>query len=73
MVSFVPQIVKIIRERDAEGVSLKMYGLTIFGFCCWTTYGVLRGAWPVALSNAICLVLTAAIFVLRLRYGDGGK
>ena len=71
MLSFVPQIVKMVREQDAEGVSLKMYALTIFGFCCWTTYGVLSGAWPVAASNAICVALTVAIFTLRLRLGDG--
>jgi MtN3 and saliva related transmembrane protein len=71
MASFVPQIIKIMRERNADGVSLIMYGVTIFGFICWTTYGVLSGSWPVVVSNAVCLVLTATIFVLRLRYGDG--
>jgi MtN3 and saliva related transmembrane protein len=72
MVSFIPQIVKIIRERDAEGVSLIMYAVTIFGFCCWTTYGLLSGAWPVAASNAICVVLSLIIFILRLRFGSRG-
>lgn len=73
MLSFIPQILKIARERDAEGVSLKMYAVTIFGFCCWTAYGVLSGAWPVAASNAICVILTAAIFILRLRFGEGSS
>ncbi len=71
MLSFVPQIVKMLRQRDAEGVSLNMYAVTIFGFVCWTTYGLLAGAWPVAASNAICVVLTSTIFLLRLRFGDG--
>ena len=71
MLSFIPQILKMLREQDAEGVSLKMYAVTIFGFLCWTTYGVLSGAWPVAVSNAICVLLTVAIFILRLRLGDG--
>ena len=71
MLSFIPQIVKMVRERDAEGVSLKMYAVTIFGFCCWTTYGLLSNAWPVALSNAVCIALTVTIFILRLRFGDG--
>lgn len=71
MISFIPQIIKIVRERDARGVSLRMYAVTIFGFACWTTYGVLSDSWPVALSNAICFLLTAAIFALRLRFGGG--
>jgi MtN3 and saliva related transmembrane protein len=70
MTSFVPQIVKIVRERDAAGVSLAMYGVTILGFCCWVTYGLLRGVWPVALSNGVCVALTVVIFALRLKFGD---
>jgi MtN3 and saliva related transmembrane protein len=72
MISFIPQIMKIVRERDASGISLRMYVVTIFGFVCWTTYGALSGSWPVTVSNAICIVLTSTIFVLRLRYGEGG-
>lgn len=72
MTSFVPQILKILRERDASGVSLIMYGVTIVGFICWTTYGALSGSWPVTLANAVCLALTITIFGLRLRFGDKG-
>lgn len=71
MASFVPQILKIVRERDASGVSLRMFAITIVGFICWTTYGVLSNSWPVALANAVCLALTVTILVLRLRFGDG--
>ena len=73
LVSFLPQIVKILREKHAEGVSLRMYGVTVIGFCCWVTYGALSGAWPVVASNSICALLAAAIFALRLRYGDGAQ
>ncbi|HYD86390.1 MAG TPA: SemiSWEET transporter [Vitreimonas sp.] len=71
MTSFVPQIWKISRTRDATGVSLRMYAVTIVGFICWTVFGVLSQSWPVTLANAICLVLVSIIFVLRLRFGGG--
>jgi MtN3 and saliva related transmembrane protein len=71
MASFVPQIVKIVRERDASGVSLRMYAVTTVGFICWTAYGALSGSWPVMLANAVCLVLVMTILALRLRFGDG--
>lgn len=72
MTSFIPQILKIIRERDASAISLVMYAVTIVGFACWTTYGALSGSWPVTVSNAICLVLVITIFALRLRFGGEG-
>jgi MtN3 and saliva related transmembrane protein len=69
MTSFVPQIVKIVRERDASSVSLRMYMVTVTGFVLWIVFGVLQGSWPVWASNVVCLVLTATILVLRMKYG----
>jgi MtN3 and saliva related transmembrane protein len=71
MASFVPQLVKIARERSAEGVSLRTYMVTVTGFVLWIAYGVLLGSWPVAVSNAVSLLLSGAILALKWRYGDG--
>ena len=68
MVSFVPQIVKIWRDRDASEVSLRMYLITVTGFCLWTAYGVLIGSWPVTVSNVICLLMSGAILALKWRF-----
>ena len=68
MTSFVPQILKIVRERHAESVSLRMYLVTVTGFVLWTTYGLILGSWPVWGSNAINLLLAATILTLKWRY-----
>ena len=68
MASFAPQLLKIIRERGASGVSLRMYAVTVAGFCCWIAYGLLIGSWPVAASNGVCLLLSAAILIAKWRY-----
>ncbi len=70
MASFTPQIVKIWREKDASAVSLRMFALTVTGFVLWTTYGVLLGSWPIAVSNAVCLALSAVILALKWRFRD---
>ncbi len=72
MASFIPQILKIMKERDASSVSLRMYAVTTIGFISWTAFGVLSNSWPVAVSNAVCLVLVVIILILRLRFGDSG-
>jgi MtN3 and saliva related transmembrane protein len=71
MASFTPQIVKIWREKDASSVSLRMYVVTVTGFSLWTAYGFLIGSWPVAASNSVCLLLSAAILALKRRFGRG--
>ncbi len=70
MSSFVPQILKILRERSAESVSLRMYIVTVTGFLLWTAYGVLLHSWPVWGSNVVNLALAATILSLTLRYGS---
>jgi MtN3 and saliva related transmembrane protein len=67
MTSFVPQIIKIVRERDAEGVSLRMYLVTVAGFCLWIGYGALIHSWPVAVSNLVNLALAGTILALKWR------
>ena len=70
MASFLPQILKILRERHAESVSLRMYVVTVTGFVLWITFGVLKGSWPIWASNGVNLVLAATILVLKLRFGS---
>jgi len=66
---FVPQVVKIIREKDATSISLKMYFVTTTAFVLWVTYGFLSHSWPVAASNGVMLALVVTILILKLRYG----
>jgi MtN3 and saliva related transmembrane protein len=73
MTSFAPQLIKIWREKDASSVSLHMYLVTVTGFALWIAYGLGIGSWPVIGSNTVCLLMSAAILVLRLRYGGDAK
>jgi MtN3 and saliva related transmembrane protein len=68
MASFVPQIIKIRRERDASSVSLRMYAVTVTGFTLWILYGLLIASWPVIGANAVCLALSATVLALKWRY-----
>lgn len=73
MSSFVPQILKILRERAAEAISLRMYAVTVTGFVLWSAYGVLIQSWSVALSNVINLALAATILSLKWRFSRAAK
>lgn len=68
MVSFTPQIAKILAERDAGAVSLRTYGVTVTGFAGWIVYGALIQSWPVAASNSVCLALSGIILLLKLKF-----
>ena len=71
MGSFVPQIARIRRERDATSVSLKMYAVTVTGFALWIAYGTMSKSWRLVLANTVCLILSACILVLKWRFSRG--
>lgn len=73
MASFVPQVVKIWREKHAGSVSFRMYLVTVAGFSLWTAYGALLGSLPLVGSNLVCLALSGLILALKIRYGRESK
>jgi MtN3 and saliva related transmembrane protein len=71
--SFLPQLIKLIREKTAESISLRMYALTVSAFSLWSIYGLMLKSWPLVLSNLVSLALSAAILALQLRYRGRGE
>ena len=66
--SFVPQAWLTFKTRNVSGISLSMYSVFTLGVALWLTYGLLAGAWPVVMANAITLVLAMSILVMKLRF-----
>ena len=66
-VSFVPQVVKIWRERDCAAISLKMYVWRLVGFVLWLAYGVALGSVPLVTFNTLSILLGGAILVFKLQ------
>jgi len=66
--SFVPQAWHTFKTRDVRGISLGMNSAFTLGVLCWLVYGLLLGAWPIVIANAITTALAAAILVMKLRF-----
>jgi MtN3 and saliva related transmembrane protein len=66
--AFVPQLVRVMRLRSARDISLPTFLLFSVGVFLWLLYGLYTGSKPVIASNAVTLVLSVSILVLKLRY-----
>jgi MtN3 and saliva related transmembrane protein len=64
--SFAPQAWRIIKTRDTSAISSRMYLITVVGFGLWLAYGLMKGEWPLIVTNAICLGLSAFILCMKL-------
>jgi len=66
--AFVPQVLHIWRLRAAQGISLGMYATFTGGVALWLVYGLLLGAWPLIVANAVTLALSLSILALKIRF-----
>lgn len=65
--SFVPQIILIIRTRRTSGISLLMYSIYVVGIVMWFAYGVMTGSLPLILSQTVTLLITGSILFIAAR------
>jgi MtN3 and saliva related transmembrane protein len=66
--SFLPQAIKTIKEKNIEGISLFMYSLFTIGVLLWLIYGWLMKDIPIIAANGITLILSATILTLKIKY-----
>jgi MtN3 and saliva related transmembrane protein len=65
---WLPQAVKIIREKKTAGVSLITQSVFTFGIALWAAYGLLINNQPIIFANVVTLIFSLAILILKLRY-----
>jgi MtN3 and saliva related transmembrane protein len=68
-VCWLPQTMKIIRERETRAISLAGTALSVLGIFLWLIYGVAIVDGPLIASSVVTFALTAVILVLKIRHG----
>jgi MtN3 and saliva related transmembrane protein len=69
-ISFLPQLIRVVKLKSARDISLGMFLIFSTGTLGWLVYGVLAHSTPVWLANAVTLVLSISILVLKLKYDE---
>lgn len=68
-IAFLPQVIKTIRLKKADEISLIMYILFCIGLLCWLIYGLMIINLPLIGANGIALVLATIVLYFKLKYG----
>lgn len=66
---WLPQALKIIRDKDTRAISLVATVAFTTGIAFWLAYGVARMDWPLIGANGLTLMLMLVIVALKLRHG----
>ena len=67
--AWLPQIMKILRERQARDISLVTTATLASGVFLWVVYGLAIGSLPVILANTVSFLFIATIVGLKLKFG----
>jgi MtN3 and saliva related transmembrane protein len=66
-ISFLPQVIKILKTKDTTSISLLMYIIFTTGVFLWLIYGILVKDYPVIIANFITFILASMILTLKIR------
>jgi len=66
--SMIPQVVKTLKEKKAEDVSLVMLVVLLSGIILWIIYGIKRDDMPIIATNSFSLLVNVTMIVLRIKY-----
>jgi MtN3 and saliva related transmembrane protein len=66
--SLIPQVIKTLKEKKAEDVSLIMLFVLQSGLILWIIYGFKKTDLPIIATNCFSLLVNIVMVVLRIRY-----
>lgn len=66
---YVPQIVKIYKNKSADGISLYMYSILLTGQILYVIYGILKCDIPVIVVNAFGSILNIIVIGMSIHFG----
>ncbi|MAV81043.1 MAG: hypothetical protein CMD12_03590 [Flavobacteriales bacterium] len=61
--AFVPQVLKVIKLKKTDGLSLSTYIIFTLGVVLWLVYGFFKNSISMVLGNGITLILSLIILV----------
>lgn len=67
IIPFIPQILKLYKEKGSEGISVLTYVLLCNASILWCVYGIFINSIPLILTNIIILILEIIVIILKLK------
>lgn len=71
--SLIPQLIKLLKEKRGDQISMGMLSVLIVGQILWVIYGVMKQDWIIIVSNSFSALINLAIIVLSIKYKQGSN
>jgi MtN3 and saliva related transmembrane protein len=70
--SLLPQVIKTLKEKKADDVSLVMLLVLQAGIILWVVYGFRRDDLPIMITNSFSLLVNITMVILGIKYKRKG-
>jgi len=72
-VAMLPQLIKVIKEKNAQDLSWIMLVVLITGLSLWVWYGIIKEELPIILSNSFAVILNITLLICFLIFRKNSK
>lgn len=62
-IAMMPQLIKVLKEKNAEDISELMILVLISGLSLWVWYGILQDELPIILSNGFSVLVNLTLLI----------
>lgn len=69
-VSMLPQLIKVLREKNVGDLSWIMILVLIVGLSLWVWYGIRKNELPIIFSNAFAVLVNVSLFICYFLFKD---
>ena len=66
-IAFIPQVIKVVKTRSVEGLSLTTYLIFIVGVFLWLIHGINLGSISMIAGNSITVILALIIIYFMIK------
>ena len=66
--AFLPQLIKTLKTKKADDVSLITLIMFIIGVLCWIIYGYQISSIPILIANLVTLILNLLILISKIYF-----
>ena len=63
-----PQVIKSMRSKKTQDLSLMMIAVVLSGLVLWLAYGILISDLPLVMWNIVACIFYLILLVLKLKY-----
>ena len=67
-VAMMPQLIKVIKEKNAEDISVVMLLVLSTGLSLWVWYGILQNELPIILSNSFSVLVNITLLICCMMF-----